>query len=117
MNSGTVRAGTEGWITMVFSTKASSAIAVKSSTPSKGMSRIKAAFIACVLIVANSSAWPSGAARATAAEPILPEAPERFSTTTGWPSAWRSGSARVRARMSVDPPGAQGTVMVTGRFG
>jgi hypothetical protein len=90
---------------------------VKSSAPSKGMSRNSAPFIACVLMEPNSRVWPSGRARATAAEPTLPEAPERFSTTTGWPRDRCKGSATARARMSVEPPGAHGTTMVTGRVG
>ena len=45
------------------------------------------------------------------------DAPERFSTTTGWPRDRPKGSATARARMSVEPPGAHGTTMVTGRFG
>ena len=92
-------------------------MAVKSSAPWKGMSRISAPFIACVLIEPNSRVWPSGRARATRAEPTLPDAPERFSTTTGWPRARPKGSATARARMSVEPPGAQGTTIVTGRLG
>src|SRR5512146_3135098 len=48
---------------------------------------------------------------------MLPEAPGRLSTMTGCPSAWVSLSATARARMSVDPPGAHGTMMWTGRSG
>src|SRR5262245_56656727 len=50
-------------------------------------------------------------------EPTLPAAPARFSTTTGWPSDWRSLSAATRARMSVEPPGAQGTTTRIGFSG
>ncbi len=117
MNSDTVLAGTDGWITIVFSTNARSEMGVKSSAPRNGMSRNSASFIAWVLMGPNSSEYPSGRARATTVEPTLPEAPERFSTRTGWPRACRRWSATVRARMSVDPPGAQGTTMVTGRLG
>ena len=45
MNSGTVRAGTEGCTTIVFTAKPSMASGVKSATPSKGMARISAWFI------------------------------------------------------------------------
>jgi hypothetical protein len=58
-------------------------------TPSNGMAAKSAWFIVCTLIVLNRNTWPSGAARATVAVPVLPEAPERFSTTIGWPSASR----------------------------
>src|SRR5262249_22068379 len=47
----------------------------------------------------------------------MPPAPETFSTTT----CWRRTSARcccsTRASVSIGPPAANGTTMVTGRFG
>ena len=46
-----------------------------------------------------------------------PAAPARFSTTTVWPSTWRSPSATMRPIASVDPPGANGTIMVMGLEG
>src|SRR5262245_17930143 len=48
---------------------------------------------------------------------MLPPAPPTFSTTTGWPSGTRIASATSRAAVSVDPPGGNGTMSVTGRFG
>jgi hypothetical protein len=48
---------------------------------------------------------------------MLPEAPARFSTTTGWASDTASLSAISRAKMSVDPPGAKGTTTRSGRDG
>jgi hypothetical protein len=48
---------------------------------------------------------------------MLPLAPTRFSTTTGWPSVWPSLSASTRAAMSGAPPGGIGTMIVTGREG
>ncbi len=68
-------------------------------------------------VVPKSSVWPSGADLATMAAPMLPPAPERFSTTTGCLSATASRSARSRPITSVDPPGAKGTTSVTGPFG
>src|SRR5918992_5902722 len=41
---------------------------------------------------------------------MLPAAPARFSTTTGWPSGAWARSASKRAKMSVEPPGAKGTI-------
>ena len=41
--------------------------------------------MAWVLTVPTSSVWPSLAARATMAAPILPPAPARLSTTNGVP--------------------------------
>src|SRR5688500_1061072 len=48
---------------------------------------------------------------------MLPDAPARLSTITDWPSDLVSCSASERARMSVEPPGAQGTTRVIGRSG
>src|SRR5436190_23879108 len=48
---------------------------------------------------------------------MLPDAPGLFSTMNGWPYVFVSCSLSVRARMSVDPPGAQGTIIVTGLSG
>src|SRR5688572_21467258 len=61
--------------------------------------------------------WPSGTALATVSPAMLPDAPERLSTTTDWPSTPRSPSARIRAVMSVLPPGAKGTSSRMGRDG
>src|SRR5690349_7803280 len=48
---------------------------------------------------------------------MIPPAPLRFSTTTGWPSRLDSPSARSRARMSVEPPAWYCTMMRTGLEG
>src|SRR5687767_122837 len=48
---------------------------------------------------------------------MFPAAPVLFSTRNGWPNLWRSSSASRRATMSVAPPGANGTTIVTGLFG
>ena len=62
--------------------------------------------------------WPSGRAGATCCMATLPEeAPERFSTTTGRPSAAPSGAARNRAVMSLVLPGAAGTTKLSGQLG
>ena len=61
--------------------------------------------------------YPSGCAFATSSFAMLPFAPARFSTTTGWPSVWPSLSASTRAAMSGAPPGGIGTMIVTGRDG
>src|SRR5262245_8288374 len=49
--------------------------------------------------------------------PIVPPAPGRFSTITGWPSCAVSFSATVRAMMSVALPGVKGTVTRIGLAG
>src|SRR5689334_4426360 len=48
---------------------------------------------------------------------MLPPAPPTFSITTGWPSFSRIRSAMMRAAASVDPPGGNGTIRVSGRDG
>src|SRR5690349_21413968 len=48
---------------------------------------------------------------------MLPLAPGRFSTTTDCPSRAASGSATTRALLSATPPGANGTMMRSGRAG
>src|SRR5689334_16643292 len=48
---------------------------------------------------------------------MLPPAPARFSITTGWPSELERRSPTRRAKMSVEPPGANGTTMRTGLDG
>jgi hypothetical protein len=49
--------------------------------------------------------------------PMMPPAPGRFSTTTGWPSASESFGATRRAGVSVAPPGENGTISRMVRFG
>ena len=61
--------------------------------------------------------WPSGSARTIASVPINPDAPARFSITTGWPSASDSGWAIMRATMSVVPAGGHGTIIRMGLVG
>ncbi len=61
-----------------------------------------------------SKVYPSGGDFATASAPMVPPAPPRFSTTTGWPSASESLCAMGRAKMSVDPPGGNGTTSFSG---
>jgi hypothetical protein len=51
------------------------------------------------------------------AVPSVEPAPARFSTITGLPSRSESLGATTRATVSTAPPGAHGTIMVTGRDG
>jgi hypothetical protein len=48
---------------------------------------------------------------------MVPLAPLKVSTTTGWPSGPCIASAMIRASVSVGPPGGNPTIMVTGRDG
>ena len=48
--------------------------------------------------------WPSGADLDHSAAPMLPDAPGRFSTTTGCPQASDNFWPITRARMSLVPP-------------
>ena len=49
--------------------------------------------------------------------PVVPPAPAMFSTMNCWPSDFEKYSPTMRAMMSVGPPAANGTMMVTGRVG
>src|SRR6266853_1643518 len=65
----------------------------------------------------SRSVYPSALAFATAAVPIRPPAPLRFSTRTCWPRASEKAGATVRAVMSTLPLGGQGTTILTARLG
>src|SRR3982751_6310308 len=49
--------------------------------------------------------------------PIAPPAPPRLSTTKAWPSSFCRPSAAMRPMMSVEPPGGNGIISVTGFAG
>jgi hypothetical protein len=49
--------------------------------------------------------------------PTEPDAPGWFRITTFWFSAFSSSAAVTRVTWSVEPPAAQGTMMVIGLFG
>ena len=61
--------------------------------------------------------WPSGSAFATSSAPRTPAAPGLFSTTKELPTCSVSFCARKRVTVSTPPPGANGTMMRTGRVG
>src|SRR5947209_12970016 len=65
----------------------------------------------------SRSVYPSALAFATAAVPIRPPAPLRFSTITCWPRASEKAGATVRAVMSTLPLGGQGPTILTDRLG
>ena len=58
-----------------------------------------------------------GADCTTARPPMLPPAPGRLSTITGWPSFLPSCSPTTRATMSLAPPAAKVTIMRIGLSG
>src|SRR5450756_1355921 len=58
-------------------------------------------------------AWPSPFWRATSAVPMVPPAPDRFSTIAGLPHTACRCCARKRPITSVEPPVAAGTMMRT----
>src|SRR5262245_63895206 len=72
--------------------------------------------MACALLII-SAVVPSLGARATASAAVVPPAPTRFSTTTGWPRISESGCATMRAAMSVPPPAPKPSTMRIGCFG
>ena len=73
--------------------------------------------IACPVLVATSSVWPSAGAFAVASAAIVFDAPGLFSTTNGWPIEPWYLSASMRAMMSVPPPALAPTMIFTGRAG
>ncbi len=68
-------------------------------------------------MLVSSSVWPSGCAFATAAVPMLVEAPGRLMMTKRWRIVSLSRSASTRAIRSVPPPAANGTTISTVRLG
>src|SRR5437867_13300869 len=73
--------------------------------------------MAWVSALASSSVYPSAAARAACAAPMVPAAPALFSTTTGVDMRSDSRCAITRPAESVTPPAGQGTTILIGLFG
>src|SRR6478609_4338684 len=71
----------------------------------------------CVAMPPENNVYPSAGARAAASAPTVPPAPERFSTTTGWPRASCKPVAVMRVMTSTAPPGGNGLMKRTGREG
>jgi len=95
------------------------AIALIGTTSLRGSNDvlIAAGMIAICDRPARNSVYPSGGARATASAAMAPLAPGRYSMMNGWPNAALSGWATKCAASSVTPPGANGTMILTGRCG
>ena len=70
-----------------------------------------------VPLVAIMMVWPSGALFATWTAAVTVPAPGRFSTTNDLPKRSLSFCPISRPRMSVPPPGANGTTKLTWRLG
>ena len=87
MNSLRFVAGTDGCTTSISGIEVSSLIATKSLIGSKGCF-CNPALIAKAMVV-TSSVWPSGAALATAAVPIMLPPPGRLFTIVGRPTSCR----------------------------
>src|SRR5690349_6967929 len=73
--------------------------------------------MAIELTVPTSNVYPSAGAFATNPVPMLPPAPDLFSTTNATPNFACRCCCRMRASKSAEPPAANGTMMVTGRCG
>ena len=69
-----------------------------------------------MVVLPSSSMW-SSLLETTAAVPVMPPAPGRFSTTMGWPIFGPMISARMRTEPLPAPPGAKGTITLTGLVG
>src|SRR3979490_1192125 len=65
----------------------------------------------------DSNVYTSGSALKTYSAPMLPAAPARFSTTTGWPHLSDSFSPIMRGMTSALPPAGEGATILTALFG
>src|SRR5262245_21823652 len=90
---------------------------VKSFTGSYGVPRGSAGATAWDATPETTSVYPSGAALATASEPITPPAPGRFSTMKFSLRLSASFCATMRPSVSALPPGANGATIRTGLAG
>jgi hypothetical protein len=93
---------------------ASSVTPVKSFTGSNGVFLYSAGFVALGPSAPIASVCPSGAAFAVASMPIMPPAPGRFSTITGWPRDSASLGPSLRAITSSVEPGANAAMIRIG---
>ena len=73
--------------------------------------------MACPVLVATSSVWPSAGALAVRSAAMVLEAPGLFSTTKTPLNDSANLSASRRATMSVPPPGLAPTISRTGLDG
>jgi len=89
---------------------ASIEIGARSFCGSNGIEGYRLWFTDRAPAAARPTVWPSGALFATASTPMLPPAPGRFSTTTGWPSFSLILGAMERAIRSALPPGGKLTM-------
>src|SRR5439155_13591811 len=115
MKSATDFTGTDGCTTSISGAEATSVTGARSFTGSYG-SLYRLGFEVKVSGTISTT-WPSGALFATISVATMPEAPGRFSTTTGWPKLSDSFWAMSRPTMSVEPPGAKPSIRRTVRVG
>src|ERR1700716_2640153 len=95
----------------------SSEIAVKSLSASNGVFDFKAGRTDICEPVPISTVYPSCGAALTNCAAMLPVPPGLFITTNGCPVMLWSSCDKLRVMMSVTPPGANGTTVVTGLVG
>jgi hypothetical protein len=110
-------AGTAGFTTSTWGLPATSETGAVSLSESNESLPAYSVTLDAKLLVCISSVYPSGAARTSASVATIVFAPGRFSTRTCWPIVSVIFPATIRARMSVPPPGVNGTMTFTGRFG
>src|SRR5262249_3888214 len=70
-----------------------------------------------LVVVTNSSVYPSGGEVITVCAARLVPPPGLFSTTTDWPRRSVSHAAMMRATRSVEPPAGKPRIRRTGRVG
>src|SRR5438445_6573828 len=111
MNSATDFTGTDGCTTSISGAEATSVTGRRSFTGSYGS--LYRLGLTVKVRGTISMTWPSGGALATISLATMPEAPGRFSTTTGWPKLSASFWAMSRPTMSVEPPGEKPSIRRT----
>jgi hypothetical protein len=116
ISSLTLLAASLGVAVITMGEIASSETPVRSFSVSKGMFLRRLGLITW-LVTTRPMVWPSGCDLATKSVPSTVPAPALYCTITGCFQVslrWRSSR---RARMSTAPPGAFGTMIVTGLLG
>ena len=94
---------------MTLATHAMREMETKSFSTSYGSDFLSAGSDAKPVAVASNNVYPSGAAFFAISIPMIPLAPERLSTTTCCFICSASLPATIRARISGEPPGGEGT--------
>src|SRR6186997_1178293 len=117
ISSVTLFTGTLGCVVSRYGENVMVVTGVRSRMISNGSLVYRLGLIDRLPISISTSVWPSGAERTTISTPILPLAPGRESTITGWPHDSVNFAPTRRPRMSEVLPGGFGDTMRIGLAG